>query len=553
MKKIGVLIVLLCMSLLTIKGQPVTINGITYSHYKPTKKVGNRIVTITEMMSIESVSPTISGNITIPSEIEYKGKMLPVRTINSRAFLGCSKITSITIPSSISRIGDYAFKNCTGLVNIKFVGKEIGIARGVFYNCYNLVSVELPEIKNGTNYERHFPSDLFYECTSLAYVTIPSSITSITYDTFRGCINLKDIFCYALDAPTLSDKAFEGVNPMQIRVHVPKESLPKYMNSKWNQFKSIDTNMQRPQVNRQAKIQGTDINTNEIKAIDMGGSVMWANMNLESTTPLDPGGIFAWGETSSRTGNFTYSNYTEPKLTGLGRKIYDGVKGTKYDAAKFQWGHGWRMPTEDEFKELYNNCTKVTHEKEKYVELIAYNGNRLILPLPLSADITRNGIGNFYWTSNSYSRDPICCEYSEWWEEKFTTTTTRGYYGGLIRPVKDKRNTDKNVKVMAVPKIQPQKFDDFWFIFGTRKELEEQGIITNNQSFPSKINKNNLTKIDKYVDTEIKFWSKKVKILTDHPVNSYELVLDEKQLYKLVITNPDVFWSESNILVVLVY
>ena len=112
MKKIGVLIVLLCMSLLTIKGQPVTINGITYSHYKPTKKVGNRIVTITEMMSIESVSPTISGNITIPAEIEYKGKMIPVRTINSRAFLGCSKITSIKIPSSISRIGDYAFFNC---------------------------------------------------------------------------------------------------------------------------------------------------------------------------------------------------------------------------------------------------------------------------------------------------------------------------------------------------------------------------------------------------------------------------------------------------------
>ena len=92
------------MATLMCIGQPVVIDGITYSLYN-------------NKASIESVSPNISGNLTIPRSITNKGKDYKVTSINRNAFKDCSKLTSINT-SDVASIGDYAFENCTGLTNI---------------------------------------------------------------------------------------------------------------------------------------------------------------------------------------------------------------------------------------------------------------------------------------------------------------------------------------------------------------------------------------------------------------------------------------------------
>lgn len=53
-----------------------------------------------------------SGNIVIPKFVTYEGKSYRVTTIDSGAFCRCKELTSITIPNSITSIGNSAFDGC---------------------------------------------------------------------------------------------------------------------------------------------------------------------------------------------------------------------------------------------------------------------------------------------------------------------------------------------------------------------------------------------------------------------------------------------------------
>lgn len=92
-----------------------------------------------------------------------------------------------------------------------------------------------------------------------------------------------------------------------------------------------------------------------------------------------------------------------------------------------------------------------------------------------------------------------------------------------------------------------------YYVYGTKSELREQGILTKKGEVLEKTyNKNYFTKIDYRYQKEIKLFSKSVKFLTSHPQASYQLERDAKKEYTLHITNPDLFWSTSKYLVVLV-
>ncbi len=91
-----------------------------------------------------------------------------------------------------------------------------------------------------------------------------------------------------------------------------------------------------------------------------------------------------------------------------------------------------------------------------------------------------------------------------------------------------------------------------WYVFGTKKELQEQNIYQKGKVLQSNFNKSYFTKIDIRVDKEIKLYSKSVKMLTSHPSNSYTLQPDAQRMYVLRITNPQLFWSTSKYLVILV-
>ncbi len=99
---------------------------------------------------------------------------------------------------------------------------------------------------------------------------------------------------------------------------------------------------------------------------------------------------------------------------------------------------------------------------------------------------------------------------------------------------------------------QDKQLHTAWFVFGTKKELKEQNILADGDVLRSNFNKEYFTKIDIRIDKEIKLYSKSAKMLTAHPSAAYTLQRDANKQYVLRITDPQLFWSTSKYLVILV-
>ncbi len=112
--------------------------------------------------------------------------------------------------------------------------------------------------------------------------------------------------------------------------------------------------------------------------------------------------------------------------------------------------------------------------------------------------------------------------------------------------------TTDNAKKTETINTQDKQLNSAWYVFGTKKELKGQHIIEDGKVMNGNFNKNYFTKIDIRNVTEIKLYSKSAKLLTAHPSSSYQLVRDANKQYTLQIQNPQIFWSTSKYLVVLV-
>lgn len=112
--------------------------------------------------------------------------------------------------------------------------------------------------------------------------------------------------------------------------------------------------------------------------------------------------------------------------------------------------------------------------------------------------------------------------------------------------------TNENSQRAETISTQDKQLHSAWFVFGTKNELKEQQILVDGKVLQSSFNKEYFTKIDIRVDKEIKLYSSSAKILTSHPSSAYTLQRDANKQYVLRITDPQLFWSTSKYLVVLV-
>lgn len=109
-----------------------------------------------------------------------------------------------------------------------------------------------------------------------------------------------------------------------------------------------------------------------------------------------------------------------------------------------------------------------------------------------------------------------------------------------------------NLQKAETINAQDKQLNTAWYVFGTKKELKGQHILEGGKVMNGNFNKNYFTKVDIRNTTEIKLYSKSAKLLTAHPASSYSLTHDASKQYVLRITNPQIFWSTSKYLVVLV-
>ena len=143
-----------------------------------------------------------SGDITIPSTVNYKNNSYAVTSIGDTAFYYCSSLTSITIPESVTSIGSSAFERCSSLTSINIPEGVTSISDYIFYYCSSLTSIDIPEGVTSIG------EGAFYYCSGLTSITIPESVTSIGYGTFRHCSSLTSV-TIPEGVTSIGEKAFD--------------------------------------------------------------------------------------------------------------------------------------------------------------------------------------------------------------------------------------------------------------------------------------------------------------------------------------------------------
>lgn len=112
-------------------------------------------------------------------------------------------------------------------------------------------------------------------------------------------------------------------------------------------------------------------------------------------------------------------------------------------------------------------------------------------------------------------------------------------------------NAENNSKAETI-NVQDKQLNTAWYVFGTKSELKEQHILEGGRLMQANFNNSYFTKIDIRNLNDLKLYSKSAKILTVHPSSSYSLTRDNNKQYTLHISNPNIFWSTSKYLVILV-
>ena len=138
--------------------------------------------------------------VTIPAT--YKGKAVTCiggpdgsdNEFGGGGFRGAVNLKKITMPDSITHIGEYAFYGCSSLQSITIPNGVTSIGFRAFVTCSSLQSVTIP---NGVT---HIGGLAFYGCSSLQSVTIPSSVTDSGGGEFLDCSNLSNVYFTGTEA-----------------------------------------------------------------------------------------------------------------------------------------------------------------------------------------------------------------------------------------------------------------------------------------------------------------------------------------------------------------
>ncbi len=126
---------------------------------------------------------TGDGHLVIPDVFENR----LVKSIESAAFKGCTKIRSVKMSNFIEECGSNLFDGCTELENVEISSSLKNISSYMFSKCMSLKNITIPDSVESID------SYAFSNCISLTSLTLPSSVAYIGNYSFSSCIALKTL------------------------------------------------------------------------------------------------------------------------------------------------------------------------------------------------------------------------------------------------------------------------------------------------------------------------------------------------------------------------
>lgn len=183
-------------------------------------------------------------SITIPSSVTSLGRLcfsgcssltsinIPssVTSLGRSCFGGCSSLTSITIPSSVISLGEYCFDSCSGLTSVSIPSSVTSLGECCFYGCSSLTSVTIPSSVTSLG------KLCFSACTGLTSITIPSSVTSLGSSCFALCRKLETVY---FKGEYCNSSYTDLYIPTTSIIKVPTEYLQGYKNAFGSSYKYI--------------------------------------------------------------------------------------------------------------------------------------------------------------------------------------------------------------------------------------------------------------------------------------------------------------------------
>ncbi|MFI3240617.1 MAG: leucine-rich repeat protein [Bacteroidales bacterium] len=391
---------------------------------------------VTGYDGVTGLVPT--GELVIPATVEIEGITYNVTSIANGTsatvspFAGCTGITSVVLPESITSIGDFAFNKCSNLKSINLPSGVTALGKYAFGTC------------------------------GLESIKIPSSLTSIGNNVFNGCSSLSEVYVYWTESPTTVNAGIFANIFSSATLYIPAGTTSVYEASTWSSI-------------------------NVFTLIEVGDTTD----PDEDTPSTEPTEVILTYDTDADASTAEVTGYDVTGLVPTGELVIPAtveIEGITYDVTSIADGNGTNAP--------FLNCTGITAivfpEGLITIGTYAFRGCTGITSLDIASSVTT--IGNFafaYCTNlesiniassvtsfgnNIFSNcTKISKVYVHWTDTPSSINT--GIFGGICND--DKTEINATLYIPAGTK-SVYEADSVWSLFtSTLEDAESKEVRVN--------------------------------------------------------------------------
>ncbi len=191
-------------------------------------QINDDSVSVTILSHIDG--PSATGELSIPTSINYNGNNYAVTRIGKNAFISCGGLTGLlTIPNTVTYIGDNAFLGCSRLTELDLGNSVDTIGPAAFYGCKGFTgSLTIPNsVKvmatasffgcsgfNGSltigNGLKRIEKAVFYRCSGFSSLDLGNAVSSIGTSAFWGCKGFSGSLTIPNSVSSIAPNAFNN-------------------------------------------------------------------------------------------------------------------------------------------------------------------------------------------------------------------------------------------------------------------------------------------------------------------------------------------------------